>query len=236
MSQLFPKVALPKAAVSVAGLTFALMLAGCAVNEPATRGIGSPFDDLSAPRVASSGLANGTVAQPSYNVQKVVVTVPETLKVSEANLYLPIADIVWRGDPRGDRYQQVQTIVEAAAQDATRGMGKGPAVIVEIEVTRFHALTEKARFTIGGTHAVHFNLTVRDARTGAILEGPRKVRADIHASGGSRALEEEAQGLTQKVVISRHLTDVIRAELSHRVQMAPDALSALPLPASSAAL
>ncbi|MGO4854574.1 DUF6778 family protein [Phaeovulum sp. W22_SRMD_FR3] len=227
---------LQKTGRSVAGLILALLVAGCAANETTSRAIGTPFDDLSAPRVASSGLANGTVAQPSYAVQKVVVTVPETLKVSEANLYLPIADIVWRGDPRGDRYQQVHKIVEDAALDATRGMNKGPAAIVEIQLTRFHALTEKARFTIGGTHAVHFNLTVRDAKTGAILEGPRKVRADIHAAGGARALEEEAQGLTQKVVISRHLTDVIRAELSHRVQMAPDALSALTLPASSAAL
>ena len=38
-----------------------------------------------------------------YDVAEVKIVVPQTLRVSEANSYRPNADIVWRGDPPGDR-------------------------------------------------------------------------------------------------------------------------------------
>ena len=46
-------------------------------------------------------------------VARVEVRVPRSLKVSEANRYLPAGDIVWREDPPGDRHAQVQAIVQA---------------------------------------------------------------------------------------------------------------------------
>jgi len=154
------------------------------------------------------------VLAPKYTVAEVRVNVPRTLKVSEANTFMPMADIVWRGEPRGDRYAQVAQIFNEGLMAGTIGMATGPAAIVEVEVTRFHCLTEKTRFTVGGNHAIHFILTVRDAATGAVLEGPRAIVADVKASGGAAAIAEDQAGRTQRVVVTERLTDVIRRELS----------------------
>ncbi len=153
---------------------------------------------------------------PKYDVQAVRVTVPRTLRVSEANMYYPLADIVWRGDPMGDRYAQVKAVIEEGLDRGVQGMHSGPRAVIDIQLTRFHSLTEKTRFTFGGVHSVKFILTVRDAATGAVLEGPRHVVADVKASGGTRALHEDMVGRTMKVVITEHLAEVIRHELSTR--------------------
>ena len=46
---------------------------------------------------------------------------PRSLKVSEANTFKPRADIVWRGEALGDRYQQVEAIFADAMTAASRG-------------------------------------------------------------------------------------------------------------------
>lgn len=166
------------------------------------------------------------VVPVAYDVQAVNVTVPRTLNVSERNSFVPRADIVWHGDPLGDRYDQVHAMIAQAAATATVGMNAGPKVEVDIEITRFHALTPKARYTTGGNYATHFLLTVRDMATGEILDGPRAVVADTHATGGLRAMEEEAAGITQKVVIESHVAKVLMHELSQRVVPADEAASA----------
>lgn len=185
---------------------FALGLAACATPEPATRGA----------MVDPSALAEGTVqlAAPDYHVTQISVVVPRNLKVSEANTFFPMADIVWHGDATGDRHAQVQSIFQEAFATGTAGMDGSRDVIVEATVTRFHALTPKARYTTGGMHTMHFVLTVFDAATGQILDGPRPVVADVKGSGGQRAMDEEAAGITQRVVIEERLAQVIRAELT----------------------
>ena len=40
------------------------------------------------------------------------VVAPTTLKVSEGNTYYPNADIVWREDSPGNRYEQVSGLIE----------------------------------------------------------------------------------------------------------------------------
>jgi hypothetical protein len=149
----------------------------------------------------------------SYNVVDLDVTVPRSLVVSEEDIYYPDADIVWRGDPPGDRYAQVQAIFET-------GLGRGAATLdgdrdvrVLVEVRRSHSLTERARARVGGVHSIRFLLTVIDARTGAVIEGPRLVAADLEAFGGSRAREAEAAGQTQKVRLVDHLARVAVIEL-----------------------
>ncbi len=160
----------------------------------------------------------GMVLQPvAYDVARINVMVPRTLRISEANSFVPNADIVWHGDPLGDRYAQVTALMTVAAQTGTKAMTVGQAVQVDIEVTRFHALTLKARYTTGGNYATHFLLTVRDVQTGQIIDGPRAVVADILAAGGERAMEEEAAGITQKSVIEGRVAEVLARELSHRL-------------------
>ena len=171
--------------------------------------------------------AGYSVVTPHYDVVSVNISVPESLRVSEANMYYPIADIVWRGEPRSDRHKQVTAIFQEAFAAGTQTLHSGRRVAVDVVVDRFHCLTEKARYTIGGVHSLKFTLTVRDAATGQTLDGPRLVVADIKASGGAVAVQEEADGITQRLVILQRLSEVALRELTRPL--------AMPLPAAPTA-
>lgn len=194
----------------IAALVLTAGLSACASGEIASRNV----------QIASTPVE---AAATSFDVRDVNVTVPRTLKVSEANLYLPAGDIVWREDPKGDRHAQVQAIVDAAMRQGTAGMQGRMPVRVDVEITRFHALTEKARYTVGGVHAIQFNLTLADPETGVPLTRPRHVKANLKAFGGKKALDAEAQGLTQKVRITQHLAGVIQQELANPAAFEPAA-------------
>jgi hypothetical protein len=154
------------------------------------------------------------IASP-VSVHAVKVRVPRSLKVSERNRYLPFDDIVWREDPIGDRHAQVQKIMQDALMRGVTPLEGPGKVDVEVELVRFHAITEKARYTTGGVHAITFDLTLRDPETGAMVVPQRRIRADLEAYGGQQAINAEALGLTQKARISDHLTEVIREELTN---------------------
>ena len=163
---------------------------------------------------------------PSYRVDELRVWVPHEMVVAEATGYFPLGDILWSGDPPGDRREQVRSVLEEGLQIGARDLataaeradGSGtdalPSVVIEAELTRFHALSPVARSTLGGLHTIAFVLTVRDATSGEILDGPRTVRMDIPASGGARARQEDSEGLTQRVVITRHIGSRLVEELS----------------------
>lgn len=188
-------------ALAIAGLA----LAACSSIETPTRNAPA--------QIIGSGAV--PAHQLSYDVQGIRVNVPKSLSVSEANLYLPKADIVWREDPRGDRHAQVQAIFEAAMARGVANMPAGSVpVLLDIEVTRFHALSEKARYSVGGVHSMEFKLVLRNPETGAAYNTPHLVTADFKAFGGQQAIEAEARGETQKVRITEHLAQVIRAELT----------------------
>ncbi|MDA0223761.1 MAG: hypothetical protein O3A08_08235 [Proteobacteria bacterium] len=150
----------------------------------------------------------------NWHVQEVRVNVPETLTVSEANLYVPASDIVWREDPYGDRRAQVKAIVELSMQQAFIGMQGAQAVIVDVELRRFHALSQKSRASVGGVHKIHFDVTVRDAETGRQLLDTFPISASLKAYGGQKAIDAEMRGETQKVRISRHITEVMKQVFS----------------------
>lgn len=161
--------------------------------------------------------ASSTLGAPAapVTVNSIIVRVPRDLKVSERNSYLPRGDIVWRGDPIGDRHAQVQQIFEDAL---TRGVTplNGPVKVdLDIQVKRFHALTEKARYTTGGVHSITFDLAIKDPATGELLVPVRTIRADLEGFGGQQAILADARGETQKVRISAHLAEVIRQELTN---------------------
>ncbi len=192
----------------IAALTGALALSACAQAplETASRNAPAPLE------TRDDGIA---AAQASFDVRSVRVTVPRSLKVSEANRFYPGGDIVWREDPPGDRHEQVRKIVEAAMLKGVRAVEPGRVpVVLDVEVTRFHALTEKARYTTGGVHALQFKMLLRDAETGAPLGEPKFVKADFKGLGGRAAVRAEQAGLTQKVRITDHLANVIRQELT----------------------
>ena len=104
--------------------------------------------------------------------------------------------------------------IENAIEIGARPLEGALPVVVEIEVKRFHALTEKTRYSVGGIHSIEFVMTIRDPLTGAVVRGPREIKADLVGYGGSKALQAEARGLTQKYRITQHLAKVVRDEMS----------------------
>ncbi len=188
-----------------AALAVALSVSACAGLDTATRNA-----PLETPALSPSA---ATATLPAVRVVDFQVRVPPSLQVSEANLYYPGGDIVWRGDAPGDRHAQVAAIFDTAMRDAIPAVDGAMPVIADIELVRFHALTEKARYTVGGVHSIKFLLTLKDPNTGTIIAGPRLIEASLRAYGGSKAIEAERRGLGQKVRITRHLTNVIATEL-----------------------
>lgn len=196
---------------------------GQMVSDKVAAGAGAPDGIQAATSVAVStivkldgrgGSIEALAGEARYAVSKVDISVPATLVVSEANLFYPTADIVWRAEPVGDRYAQVKSVLEEGFASGVKGMTSGPAARLEITLERFHALTEKARFSVGGVHDVIFSLTVRDAKTGEVLEGPRRIEVAIRASGSDKAIAEDVAGKTQRVVIVAGLAEAIRRELA----------------------
>ncbi|RKF15175.1 hypothetical protein D6850_10055 [Roseovarius spongiae] len=183
----------------IAAVLMGLAVSACAAPETATRNATMPMP--------------AQPMQAQLDVKSVTVTVPRTLKVSEANRFYPGGDIVWREDPMGDRHAQVQRIVEDAMTRGVAGLDTGTPVALDIQVARFHALTQKARYTTGGVHDLKFTMTLRDPETGAALTEPRMITADLKGFGGRKAIEAERRGQTQKVRITNRLAEVIRAEL-----------------------
>ena len=96
-------------------------------------------------------------------------------------------------------------------------MAGATPVILDVTAVRFHSLTEKARYTVGGVHNIIFDLTVRRASTGEALAPTRRVEADLPALGGTAAVEADRQGQTQKVRVHAFLQQVIRQELARFV-------------------
>jgi hypothetical protein len=181
-----------------------LGLAACGTLDTATRN--APATD------PIETLAAAPAVAPAYAVAKLDVVVPEKLRVSEANVYYPLADIVWRGDAFGDRREQVKSLFTAAAAKAD--VKEGRPVNVGIELVRFHGLTEKARYVTGGVYAITFRLTLTDPKTGEIVEEPRIVEADLPAVGGYRAMLDDHKGRTERMIVTEHLIRTLRHELN----------------------
>ncbi|MDA5095714.1 hypothetical protein O2N63_16605 [Aliiroseovarius sp. KMU-50] len=169
-----------------------------------------------------SGNTNFMATSSKFSVTEVVVDVPSSLTVSEANSFKPNADIVWREDPIGDRRSQVKTILQAAFDRGVSTLQDGHPVILNIKLLEFHALTHRTRYTVGGTHAISFELTVLDASTLAVVEPTRTIVADFRAYGGREAIAAEARGETQKVRITEHLANVILYEMSRPRDFLPE--------------
>ncbi|WP_299605890.1 DUF6778 family protein [uncultured Tateyamaria sp.] len=190
------------------------LVSACANTNVASRNV--PFEAPALPFAQSAPVEATSLVAPltDVRVDSVTVRVPRALSVSEANRYLPKADIVWRGDAIGDRHAQVAAIFDTAMRRGTDPLSGTVPVALDVKVLRFHALSEKARYTVGGVHNINFELTLRNPKTGALLTEPRLVRADLDGFGGQQALQAEARGLTQKVRITNHLAEVIRQELT----------------------
>lgn len=168
------------------------------------------------------GLGVGTpqVMTRDYSVARMQFHAPDNMKVSEGNGYYPFADVVWRGDPVGDRIAQIRAIFETAMERGSADLNGATPVIVDIALKRFHGVTERTRFSVGGVYNMVFDMTVLDARSGAVIEPVREVAANLSAPGGNAALVAEMHGQTEKVRVTDYLTQVLHDELRGDVQTA----------------
>ena len=151
--------------------------------------------------------------QPVYKVEQLSVAVPEELTVSEANTFVPRADIVWREDPRGNRKHQVQAIMTNAIAQGVSKVAEGQPVTMEVRLNTFHAVTEKARYTVGGKHNINFDYLLRDVSTGLPVAEVKNIDASLKAYGGTKAVAAENRGETQKVRITQRVRDVMYREM-----------------------
>lgn len=176
-------------------------LSACASVETPTRG---------APSEAAVISPNLSARSADWNVVDVRVNVPETLSTTEANMFYPNANVIWRGEPMGNRHQQVANLMDAGLSAGLTHLRGGQDVIFQIDVRRFHSVTEKARAFTGGVHDMIFTLTVLDAQSGQALHGPVFVETHLKAYGGRAALKAEREGKSQKVRIQTHLAALMQ--------------------------
>lgn len=147
----------------------------------------------------------------SWRVAEVRVDVPKSLTVSEAKTLLPNADIVWREDPLGDRHAQVQAIIQTAVTRGAQGLNGQRPVVIDVVVTRFHALTYEAELSNNdwGVHNIDLNVRVLDAKTGAVLLPTALIRAELPALSGAKMKEARRKGQSQKSMITNHVAATI---------------------------
>lgn len=144
-----------------------------------------------------------------WTVRNVVVMLPEDLTTTEENAYAPDADVVWHGEPFGDRKAQAAAIVQDGIRQGARSLRGRQPVNLEVTLTEFHALTPKARNNApSAVHNISYIMQVVDARTGEAITEPEPIRADLIALTGANAIEAVLQGETQKVRITHHLKTV----------------------------
>lgn len=156
-------------------------------------------------------------ASQNWRISSVSVAVPETLRVSDANTLAPAADIVWHGDPPGDRRAQVKQIMTTAAQLATSSLRSGRNAQLNIVVREFHGVTPAAIARApGAVHNIEFTAQVVDRATNEPLTAVMPIRADLAAIVGSEAYYNQAAltGEDQKTRVTRHITQTIRGWLS----------------------
>jgi hypothetical protein len=147
----------------------------------------------------------------AWRVADVRVDVPRSLTVSEAKSLLPNADIVWREDPMGDRYAQVAKIMDDAVTRGASGLRGSRPVVIDVKVTRFHALTFEAeqRGQNWGVHNIRFIAQVSDARTGEVLVPATEIRAELPALSGDQMRDARQKGITQKSMITNHVARTV---------------------------
>lgn len=191
--------------ILLAALVFGL--SACAKSSSVSRN-----ESINAPFVGTKSVES-IITATTFNVRDVRISVPDALSVSEANIYYPSADIVWREGVFGDRHKQIAVIFKEGMTRGVKDLNGAQAINVNIEVKRFHSLTERARYTVGGVHSIKFILTLTDAKTGALIIKPRLIKADLKAYGGKRAVQAEHRGETQRVRITAHLAEVIKQEI-----------------------
>ena len=150
----------------------------------------------------------------NWRASEVTVIVPQTLTVSESNTLAPNADIVWHGDPLGDRRVQVRELIGAGIAHGASGLQGSRPVEIRAIVSEMHAVTPAAVSRApAAVHNISFSIQVFDSRNGRALTDVTQIDADLPAYVGAAAVVAAQQGQTQKVRITNHVAAVVRGWL-----------------------
>jgi hypothetical protein len=148
----------------------------------------------------------------SWHVHLVQVNVSDTLTVSNANTFAPNADIVWHGEPHGDRRKQVAAILKEGVVRGVSDLDGPTGVRIAIDLGHFHAVTPAAVSRApGAVHNIGYTIQVFDTETGEALTAPQAISADLDAYVGEAAVIAAIEGQTQRVRIVDHIARVTRS-------------------------
>lgn len=145
----------------------------------------------------------------AWRVSDVIVTVPAAASTTEMNTFAPSADIVWHGEPVGDRKAQVARLMEEGILRGTQGLRGPRAITITAVVDRFHGVTPRAVMRAPtAVHSISYTIQVFDSNTGEQVTKIIPVRADIEALVGPAAITAAMQGQDQRARIVNHIAAV----------------------------
>ena len=151
-----------------------------------------------------------------WRLADVVAVVPENLRVSHSNTFAPNADIVWHGEPFGDRKAQVAAIMTEAVSAGAAELQGSRRVTITVRVEKFHGVTPIAVAKApSAVHNIRYVIQVIDTATGAPLTEPQLIEADLEAYVGAAAIAAAINGDTQRNRIVLHLAAVTRGWLGY---------------------
>lgn len=144
-----------------------------------------------------------------WKLRSVQVTTPAHLTVSNDNTFAPNADIVWHGEPFGNRRAQVAQILKEGIERGGAGLPGDRDVAIVAQVLHFHSVTPASVARApGAVHNIGYRTQVFDARTSEPLTEIQYIEADLEAFVGDAAIVAEIQGQGQRVRIVDHIAKV----------------------------
>ena len=144
----------------------------------------------------------------SWRVTDVSVVVPASLTTTEQNTLAPNADIVWHGEPKGDRRAQVARIVEDGLRLGSRDLRGRTSVVLQAQLNHFHGVTPVAiNQAPAAVHNISYILRVVNPATGETLFGPETIQADLPALTQSAAAVAAANGISERQRIVAHIAE-----------------------------
>jgi hypothetical protein len=176
---------------TAAALAFAAVLSGCAGSFATDYDKGVEADVSRAWRVAD-----------------IVVVAPASLTTTEENSLAPNADIVWHGEPRGDRRLQAARIVEDGLRAGSAALNGRTPVRLQAQLNHFHGITPVAlNQAPAAVHNISYILQVVSLSTGDTLFGPETIQADLPALTQSAAAVAAANGISERQRIVDHIAE-----------------------------
>lgn len=178
--------------VFCAAIAAALFLSGCAGR------FASDYADEVPPDVSRG-----------WHVTDVRAIAYDSRTVSDDNILVPFADIVWHGEPEGDRRAQVAAIVAEAARAAAAPLDRGRPVELHIAVDRFHGVTPVAvNRAPAAVHDIVFRIAVVDRSTREVLVPPEQITASLVAHTRRNPILPSLEGQTERQRIVDHVAEV----------------------------